>query len=327
MKSLFLKSLLALLLLVNVAFAADPLPSWNDGATKKSIISFVEKVTKPGSPDFVPVAERIATFDNDGTLWAEQPMYFQFFFTLDLVKALTPQHPEWKTKEPFASLLKGDLKGALASGEQAGLEIVMATHAGMTTEDFDKIVHDWIASARHPETSRLYTEMVYQPMLELLAYLRVNDFKTFIVSGGGIEFMRPWTEKIYGIPPEQVIGSSIKTKFELRDGKPVLVRLPEVNFIDDNVGKPVGIQQHVGRRPIAAFGNSDGDLQMLQWTTAGKGTRLGLLVHHTDAEREWAYDRKSSIGQLDKALDEGRAKGWTIVDMKKDWKKIFAWEK
>ncbi len=327
MKSLFLKSLLALLLLVNVAFAADPLPSWNDGATKKSIISFVEKVTKPGSPDFVPVAERIATFDNDGTLWAEQPMYFQFFFTLDRVKALTPQHPEWKTKEPFASLLKGDLKGALASGEQAGLEIVMATHAGMTTEDFDKIVHDWIASARHPETSRLYTEMVYQPMLELLAYLRVNDFKTFIVSGGGIEFMRPWTEKIYGIPPEQVIGSSIKTKFELRDGKPVLVRLPEVNFIDDNVGKPVGIQQHVGRRPIAAFGNSDGDLQMLQWTTAGKGTRLGLLVHHTDAEREWAYDRKSSIGQLDKALDEGRAKGWTIVDMKKDWKKIFAWEK
>ncbi|MEI6155306.1 MAG: HAD family hydrolase [Deltaproteobacteria bacterium] len=327
MKSLFVKSLLALLLLVNVAFAADPLPSWNDGATKKSIISFVEKVTKPGSPDFVPVAERIATFDNDGTLWAEQPMYFQFFFTLDRVKALTPQHPEWKTKEPFASLLKGDLKGALASGEQAGLEIVMATHAGMTTEDFDKIVHDWIASARHPETSRLYTEMVYQPMLELLAYLRVNDFKTFIVSGGGIEFMRPWTEKIYGIPPEQVIGSSIKTKFELRDGKPVLVRLPEVNFIDDNVGKPVGIQQHVGRRPIAAFGNSDGDLQMLQWTTAGKGTRLGLLVHHTDAEREWAYDRKSSIGQLDKALDEGRAKGWTIVDMKKDWKKIFAWEK
>lgn len=327
MKSLFVKSLLALLLLVNVAFAADPLPSWNDGATKKSIISFVEKVTKPGSPDFVPVAERIATFDNDGTLWAEQPMYFQFFFTLDRVKALTPQHPEWKTKEPFASLLKGDLKGALASGEQAGLEIVMATHAGMTTEDFDKIVHDWIASARHPETSRLYTEMVYQPMLELLAYLRVNDFKTFIVSGGGIEFMRPWTEKIYGIPPEQVIGSSIKTKLELRDGKPVLVRLPEVNFIDDNVGKPVGIQQHVGRRPIAAFGNSDGDLQMLQWTTAGKGTRLGLLVHHTDVEREWAYDRKSSIGQLDKALDEGRAKGWTIVDMKKDWKKIFAWEK
>jgi len=327
MKSLFVKSLLALLLLVNVAFAADPLPSWNDGATKKSIISFVEKVTRPGSPDFVPVAERIATFDNDGTLWAEQPMYFQFFFTLDRVKALTPQHPEWKTKEPFASLLKGDLKGALASGEQAGLEIIMATHAGMTTEDFDKIVRDWIVSARHPETDRLYSEMVYQPMLELLAYLRVNDFKTFIVSGGGIEFMRPWTEKVYGIPPEQVIGSSIKTKFELRDGKPVLVRLPEVNFIDDNVGKPVGIQQHVGRRPIAAFGNSDGDLQMLQWTTTGRGTRLGLLVHHTDAEREWAYDRKSSIGQLDKALDEGRVKGWTIVDMKKDWKKIFAWEK
>jgi hypothetical protein len=327
MKSLFVKSLLALLLLVNVAFAADPLPSWNDGATKKSIISFVEKVTKPGSPDFVPVAERIATFDNDGTLWAEQPMYFQFFFILDRVKALTPQHPEWKTKEPFASLLKGDLKGALASGARAVLEIVMATHAGMTTEDFDKIVRDWIASARHPKTDRLYTEMVYQPMLELLAYLRVNDFKTFIVSGGGIEFMRPWTEKIYGIPPEQVIGSSIKTKFELCNGKPVLIRLPEVNFIDDNVGKPVGIQQHVGRRPIAAFGNSDGDLQMFQWITAGKGARLALIVHHTDAEREWAYDRKSSVGQLDKALDEARVKDWTVVNMKKDWNKVFAWEK
>jgi hypothetical protein len=327
MKNIFVKSLLALLLLVNVAFAADPLPSWNDGATKKSIIGFVEKVTKPGSPDFVPVAERIATFDNDGTLWAEQPMYFQFFFTLDRVKALAPQHPEWKTKEPFASLLKGDLKGAFASGERAGLEIVMATHAGMTTEDFDKIVRDWIATAKHPKTDRLYTEMVYQPMLELLAYLRANNFKTFIVSGGGIEFMRPWTEKIYGIPPEQVIGSSIKTKFELRDGKPVLVRLPEVDFIDDNVGKPVGIQQHIGRRPIAAFGNSDGDLQMLQWTTTGRGTRLGLLVHHTDAEREWAYDRKSSVGQLDKALDEARAKNWTVVNMKKDWKKVFAWEK
>ncbi len=327
MKNLFVKSLLALLLIVNVAFAAEPLPSWNDGATKKSIITFVEKVTKHGSPDFVPVAERIATFDNDGTLWSEQPMYFQFLFTLDRVKALAPQYPEWKTKEPFASLLKGDVKGALASGEHAGLEIVMATHAGMATEDFDEIVRDWAASARHPKTGRLYTEMVYQPMLELLAYLRANGFKTFIVSGGGIEFMRPWTERVYGVPPEQVVGSSIKTKFEMRNGKPVLVRLPEVDFIDDGAGKPVGIQQHIGRRPVAAFGNSDGDLQMLQWTTAGRGARLALIVHHTDAEREWAYDRKSPIGQLDKALNEARAKGWTVVDMKNDWKKIFSWGK
>jgi hypothetical protein len=326
MKNSFVKSLLALLLIVNVA-VAESLPSWNNTASKKAIITFVEKVTKPGSPDFVPVAERIATFDNDGTLWSEQPMYYQFLFTLDRVKALAPQHPEWKTKEPFASLLKGDIKGALASGEHAGLEIVMATHAGMATEDFDEIVRDWAASARHPKTGRLYTEMVYQPMLELLAYLRANGFKTFIVSGGGIEFMRPWTERVYGVPPEQVVGSSIKTKFEMRNGKPVLVRLPEVDFIDDGAGKPVGIQQHIGRRPVAAFGNSDGDLQMLQWTTAGKGASLALIVHHTDAEREWAYDRTSSVGQLDKALDEARAKGWTVVDMKNDWKKIFSWGK
>jgi len=309
------------------SFAADPLPSWNDTASKKAIVSFVEKVTKPGAPDFVPPAERIATFDQDGTLWAEQPMYFQFFFALDRVKVLAPQHPEWKEKEPFASLLKGNVKGALTGGERAMLEIVMATHAGMTTEEFAQTVKDWIATARHPKTGRLYTEMVYQPMLELLAYLRANGFKTFIVSGGGIEFMRPWTEKVYGIPPEQVIGSSIKTKFELRDGKPVLVRLPEINFIDEKEGKPVGIHQHIGRRPIAAFGNSDGDLQMLQWTTAGNGARLALLVHHTDAEREWAYDRTSSIGRLDKALDEAQAKGWIVVDMKNDWKIIFPFEK
>ncbi len=313
-------------LLSAVAWAQDPLPSWNDGPARKAIIAFVEKVTKEGSPDFVPVPERIATFDNDGTLWAEQPMYFQFLFALDRVKALAPQHPEWKTKEPFASLLKGDLKGALAGGERAMLEIVMATHAGMTTAEFETIVRDWIATAKHPKTGRLYTEMVYQPMLELLAYLRANGFKTFIVSGGGIEFMRPWTEKVYGIPPEQVIGSSIKTKFEMRDGKPVLVRLPEVNFIDDKAGKPVGINQQIGRRPIAAFGNSDGDLQMLQWTAAGTGPRFMGLVHHTDAAREWAYDRKSAIGRLDKALDEAQAKGWTVVDMKNDWKRIFAFE-
>ena len=307
--------------------AADPLPSWNDGAAKKSIIAFVAKVTKEGSPDFVPPAERIATFDNDGTLWAEQPMYFQFLFALDRVKALAPQHPEWKDKEPFASLLKGDVKGALAGGERAMLEIVMATHAGMTTEEFEKIVQGLDRHREASVTKRPYTEMVYQPMLELLAYLRANGFKTFIVSGGGIEFMRPWTEKVYGIPPEQVVGSSIKTKFEMRDGKPVLVRLPELNFIDDKAGKPVGIHQHIGRRPIAAFGNSDGDLQMLQWTTAGNGPRFCLFVHHTDAEREWAYDRKSPVGRLDKALDEAQAKGWTVVDMKKDWKTIYPFER
>jgi phosphoglycolate phosphatase-like HAD superfamily hydrolase len=303
------------------------LPSWTDGKARQSIVEFVTKVTKQGSPDFVPPAARIAVFDNDGTLWAEQPMYFQFIFALDRVKALAPQHPEWKDKEPFASLLKGDVKGALAGGERAMLDIVMATHAGMTTEEFEKLVKDWLATAKHPTTKRPYTEMVYQPMLEVLAYLRANGFKTFIVSGGGIEFMRPWTEKVYGIPPEQVVGSSIKTKFEPRDGKPVLVRLPELNFIDDNVGKPVGIHQHIGRRPIAAFGNSDGDLQMFQWTTAGAGARFALIVHHTDAEREWAYDRTSSIGKLDKAWDEAKTKNWTVVDMKQDWKTIFPPEK
>ena len=309
-----------------IARAADPLTSWNDGTAKQSIVEFVAKVTKEGSPYYVPAAERIAVFDNDGTLWAEQPMYFQLLFALDRVKALAPQHPEWKTQEPFASLLKGDVKGALAGGEPAIAQIIMATHARMTTDEFNKIVRDWVATARHPRTKRLYTEMVYQPMLELLAYLRANGFKTFIVSGGGVEFMRPWTEKVYGIPPEQVIGSSIKTKYELREGKPVLVRLPEINFIDDKAGKPVGIHQYIGRRPIVAFGNSDGDLQMLQWTAAGAGPRLMLLVHHTDAEREWAYDRKSHVGRLDKALDEAQAKGWTVVDMKNDWKIIFPFE-
>ena len=313
---------LALFGLALPAVAADHLSSWNDTAAKKAIVTFVEQVTKEGSPGFVPEAERIATFDNDGTLWAEQPMYFQLIFALDRVKALAPQHPEWKTQEPFASLLKGDLKAALAGGERAMLEIVMATHAGMTTNEFEQIVKEWAATARHPKTGRLYTEMVYQPMLELLDYLRAHHFKTFIVSGGGIEFMRPWTEKVYGIPPEQVVGSSIKTKLDVRDGKPMLVRLPEVNFIDDKAGKPVGIQQHIGRRPIAAFGNSDGDQQMLEWTAAGAGPRLCLLVHHTDAAREWAYDRVSSVGQLDKALDEAQAKGWTVVDMKNDWKVV-----
>jgi phosphoserine phosphatase len=309
------------------AQTADLLPSWNDGKAKQSIVDFVGKVTKEGTPDFVPPAERIATFDNDGTLWAEQPMYFQAFFIFDRIKALAPQHPEWKDKEPFASVLNGDVKGALAGGEHALFEMAMATHAGMTTEEFEKIVTNWITTARHPVTKRPYTEMVYQPMLELLAYLRASGFKTFIVSGGGIEFMRQWAEKVYGIPPEQVIGSSGKTKFEMRDGKPVLVKLPELNFFDDKAGKPVAIQHHIGRRPIAAFGNSDGDLQMLQWTTAGQGPRFALYVHHTDAEREWAYDRQSSIGRLDKGLDEAQAKGWTVVDMKQDWKLIYPFEK
>jgi phosphoglycolate phosphatase-like HAD superfamily hydrolase len=301
----------------------DPLPSWSNSTAKQSIVAFVEKVTEEGSADFVPANERIATFDNDGCLWAEQPMYFQAFFIFDRIKTLAPQHPEWNEKEPFASVLKGDVKSALAGGEHALLEMAMATHAGMTTEEFEAIVSDWLATAKHPTTKRPYTEMVYQPMLELLAYLRANGFKTFIVSGGGIEFMRPWSERVYGIPPEQVVGSSIKTKFELRNGKPVLVRLPELNFIDDKEGKPVGINQHIGRRPIAAFGNSDGDLQMLQWTAAGSGPRFCLYVHHTDAKREWAYDRDSSIGRLDKGLVEAQAKGWTVADMKQDWKVIY----
>ncbi len=306
--------------------AANPLPSWNDTTAKRAILEFVNKVTAAGSPDFVAPAGRIAVFDNDGTLWSERPVAFQAAFTLDRIKALAPQHPEWKEKEPFASLLKGDLKAAFAGGEPAVLQILMATHAGMTTDEFKKIVEGWITTARHPKTGRLYTEMVYQPMLELLATLRANGFKTFIVSGGGAEFMRPWAERVYGIPPEQVVGSSIKTKYELRDGQPALVRLPEMNFLDDGPGKPVGIQSYIGRRPIAAFGNSDGDHQMLQWTAAGGGARLMCLVHHTDAEREWAYDKTSAIGGLDKALDEAKARGWTVVSMKDDWNRIFPFD-
>jgi phosphoglycolate phosphatase-like HAD superfamily hydrolase len=303
---------------------ANPLPSWNDGKSKQSIIEFVENVTKANSPNFVPEPERIAVFDNDGTLWAEQPMYFQLLFALDRVKALAPQHPEWKTKDPFASLLKGDMKSALAGGEKAILQIIMATHSGMTTDEFEQIVKDWIATAKHPTTKKLFTEMAYQPMIELLTYMRASGFKTYIVSGGGIEFMRPWAEKVYGIPPEQVIGSSGKAEFEIRNGKPVIVKLPEVNFIDDKTGKPIAIENIIGQRPIAAFGNSDGDLQMLQWTAAGAGSRFMMLIHHTDEKREWAYDRKSNIGQLDKALDEATAKSWSVVDMKNDWNKIFA---
>jgi hypothetical protein len=312
---------------LTTAYAQDPLPSWNDGPAKQSIVEFVAKVTKEGSPDFVPPAERIATFDNDGTLWCEQPIYFQLMFAFDRVKALAPQHPEWKTKEPFASLLKGDVKGALAGGEKAIFQIVAATHTGMSTEEFEKIVKDWIATAKHPKFKRPYTECVYQPMVELLAYLRANGFKTFIVSGGGIEFMRPWTEKVYGVPPEQVVGSSVKTKYEMRDGNPVLMRLPEVNFIDDKTGKPIGINSHIGRRPIAAFGNSDGDQQMLEWTQAGSGARLMMLVHHDDAVREFAYGAESKIGTFSDALmAEAKKDGWTVISMKDDWKVIFPFE-
>ena len=314
-----------IIVIASPALASDPLPSWNDGDAKASITQFVQKVTSKGSPAFVPPAERIAVFDNDGTLWAEQPMYFQLAFTMDRIKALAPDHPDWKTRQPFKGVLEDDLESVLTGGEHALLELVMATHAGNTPAEFAEDVGKWLKSARHPKTNQRYTDMVYLPMLELLAYLRAHGFKTYIVSGGGIEFMRVFSEEVYGIPPEQVIGSSIKTKFELRDGQPVLVRLPEINFIDDKAGKPVGIHQHIGRRPIAAFGNSDGDLQMLQWTAAGKGERFCLYVHHTDAEREWAYDRKSKIGRLDKGFDEARKKGWTVVDMQQDWKRIFPW--
>jgi hypothetical protein len=302
---------------------SDPLPSWNDGAAKKSIVAFVAKVTKPGSPDFVPAAERIATFDNDGTLWCEHPIYVQLAFALDRVKAMAPLHPDWKDKQPFRAALDGDIKTLAAAGERGIGELILATHAGMTSEEFARIVTDWLATARDPRFKRPYTELVYQPMLELLAFLRANGFRTYIVSGGGIEFMRPWTERVYGVPPEQVVGSSIKTKFEIRRGIPILFRLPEMNFVDDGPGKPVGINAYIGRRPIAAFGNSDGDLEMLQWATMSGGVRFGLIVHHTDAEREYAYDRDTTIGHLDKALDAAAANRWTVVDMKTDWKIIF----
>jgi len=308
--------------------APDPLPSWNEGRAKQTIMAFVRSTTAKAASTYVPPAERIATFDNDGTLWAEQPVYFQLLFALDRVKALAPRHPEWKTKEPFASLLKGDLKKALAGGDKAIAEIVMVTHAGMTTEQFEGIVKDWITTATHPKTGRLFTEMVYQPMLEVLAYLRANGFKTFVVSGGGIEFMRPWTETVYGIPPGQVVGSSIKTKYERRDGKPVLVRLPAIDFIDDKAGKPVGINSHIGRRPVAAFGNSDGDRQMLEWTQGGGGGRLMMLVHHDDAAREWAYGPKSKIGTFSNSLmAEAKEQGWIVISMKHDWKRVFAFER
>jgi phosphoserine phosphatase len=329
--NLFVTALIGVLAFTTtVSLAADPLPSWNDGPAKQSIITFVEKVTKPGSPDFVPMPERIATFDNDGTLWSEQPVPVQFYFVADRVKALSPQHPEWKDKEPFASLLKGDLKAAMEGGDHGLMELFIATHTGMTTDAFARTVADWIATAKNPQTGKRFLDMTYQPMLEVLAYLRANGFKNFIVSGGGIEFMRPWAEKAYGIPPEQVIGSSMKTKFELRDGKAVLVRLPELNFNDDKADKPVGINQHIGRRPIAAFGNSVGDQQMLEYATqGGSGARFGLLVLHDDASREFAYGPARGLpdvkyGNFTPALEElAKKDGWTVVSMKDDWKQVF----
>jgi phosphoglycolate phosphatase-like HAD superfamily hydrolase len=306
---------------------ADPLPSWNDGAAKNAILDFVKRVTTEGGGDFVPRPQRIATFDNDGTLWCEQPMYFQLAFAFDQVKAMAPQHPEWKSKQPFKGLLEDDMKAVAASGTRGLMEVVAATHSGMTVEAFAKTAGDWIATAQHPRFKRPYIDLVYQPMLELLAFLRANGFKTFIVSGGGIDFMRPWTEKVYGIPPEQVVGSSVGVKLQTgADGRPELVKQPQVDFVDDGPGKPVGINRFIGRRPILAFGNSDGDQQMLEWTAAGDGARFMGLVHHTDAEREYAYDRQSQFGKLDKAWDEAMKRGWLVVDMKADWKTVFQFE-
>ncbi len=303
--------------------AAPVLPSWNDSESKEAIVRFVTGVTLEGGPDFVAPAERIAVFDNDGTLWSEKPLPFQLLFALDQVKAMATDHPEWKTRQPFASVLKGDMAGLMASGEKGLLQLVATTHTGMTTDEFAQSVESWIATAKHPTTGRLFTQMVYQPMLELLDYLRANGFKTFIVSGGGVEFMRPWAERTYGIPPEQVVGSAGRTKLEVRNNMPVLIKLPELDFVDDKAGKPIGIQSRIGRRPIAAFGNSDGDLEMLQWTTAGPGARFALFVHHDDADREFAYDRADKLQQFSKGWDEALAKGWTVVSMKNDWKTIY----
>ncbi|NUW72150.1 haloacid dehalogenase-like hydrolase [Vibrio mediterranei] len=320
------KSLVCLAVLSTPVFAAqhpDPLPSWNDGATKSAIVEFVETVTTKGSDNYVPAEERIAVFDNDGTLWAEKPMYFQLFFTLDRIKELAPKHPEWKTEEPFASVLKGDIKAALSHGEEGLLKMVMATHAGMNSVEFEEMVQAWVKNAKHPITKRPLTEMIYQPMLEVLDFLRDNDFKTYIVSGGGADFMRPWTEEVYGISPEYVIGSEIETEFAYTSNGIEIQRLANVAHINDKAGKVIGIHKRLGRQPIAAFGNSDGDLQMMQWTTQQEGVTFGLYVHHTDEGREWKYDRNSSVGRLDKGLDEAKKEGWTIADMKNDWKVIY----
>ena len=319
-------TVVCLFVAVNTSLAqSDPLPSWNGGANKQAIIDFVNTVTKEGGPHFVPTPQRIAAFDNDGTLWSEQPIYFQFAFALDRVKALSPQHPEWKTQQPFKAVLDNDLKSVAESGEKGLTELIIATHTGMTTDEFTKTVTDWLITAKHPTRKKFYTDLVYQPMLELLSYLRQNGFKTFIVSGGTVEFMRAFAENVYGIPPEQVVGTSFETKFQVgSNGVPILTRQPKIEFVDDGPGKPVGIQRFIGRRPILAFGNSDGDQQMLEWTAAGTGVKLLGLVHHTDAAREWSYDRESQIGRLDKALDEATASKWVVVDMKQDWKVIYS---
>ena len=315
------------LLAVQPAAGSDPLPSWNDSASKRAILDFVRRVTDATGPDFVPVAERIATFDNDGTLWCEKPIYVQVEFGMDRIRALAPQHPQWQEKEPYKSALAGDFKGVLASGWNGFRDLMVAGHAGSTTEEFERQVEEWLKTTRHPRFKRPYTDLVYQPMLELLAFLRTKQFKTYVVSGGGIEFMRPWTQRAYGIPPEQVVGSTIKLKYEIRGDRPVLVRLPELDFVDDRAGKPVAIEKFIGRRPIMAFGNSDGDYEMLRWTTAGKGPRFGLIVHHTDADREYAYDRDSIVGRLVRALAEAPERGWTVVNMKHDWNVIFPFER
>lgn len=307
------------------ATEADPLPSWNDGATKAALLGFVRRSVEPG-PGFVEPAQRIATFDNDGTLWSEQPIYFQLAFAIDRVLALAPRHPEWKTNEPFRSLLRGDAHAALAGGQKAAVEIIAATHAGMTTDEFADIVNRWALTARHPRTGRLYTEMVFQPMRELLAHLRRNRFTPYIVSGGGADFLRVWAERVYGVKPEQVIGSIGATRFEMRPDGPVLLKGPEVAFVDDGPGKPVAIQRIIGRRPLLAFGNSDGDLEMLEWTAARRGPCLMGLVHHTDAAREWAYDRGSPVGKLEAALRMALTKGWLVVDIERDWKRIYPFE-
>jgi hypothetical protein len=310
----------------NIDEIVDPLPSWNEGPTKEAIMNYVNDVTAEGSTNFIPISDRIATFDNDGNLWSEQPAYFQLFFAIDRIKVLAPEHPEWKTTQPYQAVLENDMKTLMSFGEHGLLEIVMATHAGNTVSEFEQIVNDWLAVAKHPRFNKPYNELVYQPMLELLDYLRENDFKTYIVSGGGIEFMRPWVEGVYGIPKEQVIGSSIKTKYDYNDGNPVIRRLPELNFIDDKEGKPEGINQFIGKKPVFTSGNSDGDLQMLRWGDSNSHTSFQLYVHHTDSIREWAYDRKSSVGRLDKGLDEALEKGWTLIDMEKDWKVIYPFE-
>lgn len=320
--------MLLLLMLHNVTSAAEVLPSWNNNANKQKIISFVKGVTNPKSTHFVPDEERIAVFDNDGTLWVEKPIYTQLFFAIDRVKALAPNHPAWKTKEPYSSLLKGNAQGVLAGGEPAVFKIIMASHAGMSTDQFEQIVKKWIATAKHPVSKKPYTKMVYQPMLELINYLKDNQFKIYIVSGGGVEFIRPWANKVYGIPPEHIIGSSIKTQYKMIEGKPVLLRLDKVNFINDKSGKPIGINQVIGRKPIAAFGNSDGDKEMLEWTEAPNGLRLMMLVHHDDDKREWAYGPNSKIGTFSKSLmNEAQKKGWGVISIKNDWKVVFPFQK